>query len=306
VVVLTLGWVIVYTVVRGWKALVHTNFYTQTLSVTGPLTPLTQGGVLHAMVGTLIEIGIAMAISIPLGLVAAVYISQVPGRLARLIRTVVDAMTAVPDILAGLFIYATLVLYTHQFDGFEAGVALAITATPIICRAADVVLRLVPGSLTEASYALGSGQWRTVAFVTLPTARSGLATAAILGAARAIGETAPVLITAGVTGNMNFNPTQEPMMSLPLEAYTLVSSGQPLEVARGFGAAVVLLVLVVVLFLLARFVGGRGPGLLTDRQARRRAAGSRRDLARFARAARRGPGLAPGAAFSPDSPGVPS
>src|SRR5215831_16523278 len=214
VVMAALAFVIIYALVRGWKALVHLNFYTHDLHSTGPLAPLTQGGILHAIVGTLIEIGIALGIAVPLGLVAAVFLHEVPGRLSRFIRTIVQAMTALPDVLAGLFIYATLILIFHlPPSGLAAGCALAVTAIPIICRAADVVLRLVPGGLTEASYALGSGQWRTVWHVTLPTARSGLATAVILGAARAVGETAPVLICAGVTNYMNVNPNSGPMMS---------------------------------------------------------------------------------------------
>jgi phosphate transport system permease protein len=283
-VLVALVFVIVYTFYRGWKALEHVNFFTQDLRSTGPLDPLTKGGVKHAVVGTLIEVTIAMAIAVPLGLLAAVFLHEVPGRLARFVRTVVEAMTAVPDILAGLFIYATLILiFGLGFSGMAAACALAVTALPIVCRAADVVLRLVPGGLTEASYALGTGQWRTVWHVTLPTARSGLATAVILGTARAIGETSPVLLTAGATGYLNLNPLHGPMMSLPLLAYISVQSPEQTEIARGFGAAATLLVLVLVLFAAARVIGGRGPGQLTARQQRRRAAGSRRDLARFAR-----------------------
>jgi phosphate transport system permease protein len=158
-----------------------------------------------------------------------------------------------------------------------------VTAIPIICRAADVVLRLVPGGLTEASYALGAGQWRSVWHVTLPTARSGLATAVILGAARAIGETSPVLLTAGATAYLNFNPASGPMMSLPLLAYTEVTSPELNEITRGFGAAAVLLLLVLALFALLRLVGGRGPGQLTARQQRRREARSRRLQASYLR-----------------------
>ena len=283
-VALALVWVIVYTFFRGWDALRHVNFYTQDLRSTGPLAPLTQGGVFHAIVGTLIEVGIAMSIAVPFGLLTAVFMHEVPGPLSRFVRTVVDAMTALPDVLAGLFVYATLILWLGRgFFGFAAGCALAVTAVPIVARAAYVVLRLVPGGLTEASYALGTGQWRTVWHVTLPTARSGLATAVILGTARAIGETAPVLLTAGVAEHVNYNPLSGPMMSLPLLAYVSVSSPEKTEIARGFGAAFVLLVLVLLLFAIARVIGGRGPGQLTARQQRRRALGSRRDLARFDR-----------------------
>ncbi|HSR86368.1 MAG TPA: ABC transporter permease subunit [Streptosporangiaceae bacterium] len=291
VVVLALLFVILYTVFKGAKALRHLNFYTQDLHTTNAFAALTKGGILHAMIGTLIEVGIAMAIAVPLGLLAAVFLNEVPGKLNRLVRTLVDAMTALPDVLAGLFIYATLILiFGLGLSGLAAGCALAVTVVSIICRAAYVVLRLVPGGLTEASFALGSGQWRTVWHVTLPTARSGLATAVILGAARAIGETAPVLLTAGYTNFINVNPVNGPMNSLPLAAYELVSSGEGPFVIRGFGAASVLLALVLLLFGIARVIGGRGAGQLTSRQLARRMAASHRDLTRYTeRAAARPP-----------------
>jgi phosphate transport system permease protein len=286
VVLLALAFVIFYTIFRGWPALVHLNFYTKDLSLTGPQDPLTKGGALHAVVGTLIELGIAMAIGVPFGLLAAVFMHEVPGPFARFVRTVVNAMTALPDIVAGLFIYATLILaFGLNFCGLAASCALAVTIIPIICRASDVVLGLVPGGLTEASYALGANQWRAVRLVTLPTARSGLATAVILGAARAIGETAPVLLTAGETLRMNFNPLHSAMMSLPLLAYSLVTQPYQTQITRGFATATLLLVLVVLLFAIARAIGGRGPGQLTAGQLRRRAAQSRRDLERYARRA---------------------
>jgi phosphate transport system permease protein len=286
-VVATLAWILIYTGVDAWPALTHLNFYTQDGTLSGPLAPLTQSGALHAVVGTLIELTIAMAVSVPLGLLTAVFINEVPGPYSRFIRIVVDAMTAMPDVLAGLFIYATLILALGWGkSGLAAGLALAVTAMPIVCRAADVVLRLMPGGLTEAAYALGTSQWRTVWYVTLPTVRSGLATAVILGAARAIGETAPVLLTAGETHYMTFNPKSGPMMSLPLMAYTSVLEPFAVEKARGFGAAFLLLMLVVVLFVTARRIGGRGAGQLTSSQQRRRVAASRRDAQRFARYAR--------------------
>jgi phosphate transport system permease protein len=282
-----LVFVVAFTVFKGWSAVTHGNFYTQDMHRNLADSSVATGGMLHALLGTLIEIGIAMGFAIPIGVLAAVFLAEVPGRFSRFVRTIIDAMTAVPDVLAGLFIYATLVLVVfHHYSGFAAACALAITAIPIICRAADVVLRLVPGGLTEASYALGAQHWPTVRLVTLPTARSGLATAIILGAARAIGETAPVLLTAGVTDTVNLNPFAGPMMSLPLMAYTLVNSSQAGDFARGFGAGAVLLVLVLVLFSIARAIGGRGPGQLSERQRRRRAAASRRDLARFEHQAR--------------------
>jgi phosphate transport system permease protein len=291
--VLVLGalfFVIGYTVWRGRTAMLgHRNFFTQDMRFNIPGDPLTKGGMVHAAAGTLIEVALAMGIAVPLGLLTAVFLAEVPGRFARFVRMIVEAMTALPDVLAGLFIYATLILIVFRRpSGFAAACALAVTAIPIICRAADVVLRLVPGGLTEASYALGSSQWRTVRLVTLPTARSGLATAVILGAARAIGETAPVLLTAGATNHVNLNPFAGPMMSLPLMAFTLTGSPDDGDIARGFAAGAVLLVLVLALFGIARTVGGRGPGQLTPRQQRRRVVASRRDLGRFERHARAG------------------
>lgn len=277
-----LVFVIVYTFFRGWPALVHLNFYTQDGRFGGPLSPLTKSGALHAVVGTLIELGIAMSIALPFGLLAAVFMNEVPGRYSRFIRIVVDAMTAMPDILAGLFVYAILVLTHVSGSGFAAACALAITALPIICRASDVVLRLMPAGLTEAAYALGAGQWRTVRLVTLPTVRSGLATAVILGAARAIGETAPVLLTSVASEYMTTDPFGK-LNSLPLMAYTSVQEPETVEIARGFGSASLLLVLVLVLFTLARRIGGRGAGQLSRGQLRRRAAASRRDADRFFR-----------------------
>ena len=290
-VLIALGAVIWYTFFKGWPALRHLNFYTQDgrLSTALGSNPLAVSGALHAIVGTLIELAISMGIAIPLGLLAAVFLTEVPGPYSQFVRTVVDAMTAMPDVLAGLFIYATVIqIFGVRQCGLAAGLALGITALPIICRASDVVLRLTPGGLTEASYALGAGQWRTVRFVTLPTVRSGLATAVILGAARAIGETAPVLLTAGVTDFLTYTPLNGSMMSLPLMAWTSYSEPENVEHARAFGAAAVLLVLVLVLFVIARRIGGRGPGQLSAGQQRRRAAASRRDAARYVRHERTG------------------
>ena len=201
-------------------------------------------------------------------------------------RTVVEAMTALPSIIAGLFIYAFYILTFHgPKSGFAAALALTVMMLPIIIRAADVVLRLVPGSLKEASLALGAGQWRTLWHVTLPTARSGLATAVILGMARGIGETSPVLLTAGVTPYVNHNPFEGPQVSLPLQTLLMTRSPYKPYIARGFGAAAVLMMIVLVLFILARKIGGRGPGNLTKRQLARAVAASRRDMVRLERAA---------------------
>jgi len=246
---------IAYTFLRGWHAIVHINFFTHDMAGVVPTAPLNMGGILHAIVGTLIEIGLAVAVSLPLGIGTAVYMAEVQGRFARVVRTVVEAMTALPDILAGLFIYTTLIVKLGvQSSGFAAACALAVTMTPIIARTAEVQLRIVPGGLREASLALGTTRWRTVWLVVLPTASAGLATAVILGIARAIGETAPVLLTSGASTFFNLNPLNNPMNSLPLFIWSGFISGERQFTDRIWGAASVLLGLVLVLFILARIV----------------------------------------------------
>jgi phosphate transport system permease protein len=239
---------------RGWPALHHLNFFTEDMSGVRPTASLNHGGILHAIVGSALQIAIAVAISLPLGIGTAVYMTEVGGRTCGLVRTVVEAMTALPDILAGLFIYAVLIIQLHwDRTGLAAALALAVTMIPIIARSAEVVLRVVPGGLREAGLALGASHWQTVRRVVIPTARSGLATALILGIARCAGETAPLLIVSGASTYFNANPTKEPMNSLPLFIYSGVRSGEPLFIARGYGAASVLLALVLILFTLTRY-----------------------------------------------------
>ena len=274
--------VVAYTLARGLGALRNLNFFTSDLQTAGPLEPLTVGGVLHGVVGTLEQITIALLITIPVGISCAVFLNEVPGRFSRFVRTIVEAMTALPSVVVGLFVYATLILSLgFGKSGFAAAVAISVEMLPIIIRASDVVLRLVAGSLKEASYALGAGHWRTVWHVTLPTGRSGLTTAVILGTARGIGETTPVLLTAGFTAALNANPFSGPQVSLPLLAFSLVKSPQRTMIERGFGAAAVLMLLVLLLFVIARVIGGRAPGDVTARGGRRRVAQSARDVARF-------------------------
>lgn len=274
--------VIFFTLWRGREALTTWNLYTQDMSEAGPLDPITVGGIGHAIIGTLIIISIAIVLTVPLGLTCAVFLNETKSRLAGFVRTVVDAMTALPSILAGLFIFATWVLILGlPRSGMAAAIAVSIMMLPIIIRSADVVLRLVPGNLREASAALGAPQWRTVWHVVLPTARSGLATAVILGVARGIGETAPVLLTSGFASSLNLDPFRNPMVSLPLATFEFVRSPQPALIARGFATAAVLMVLVLVLFAIARILGGRPAGHVSPRQRRRLAARSLKDLRRM-------------------------
>lgn len=279
--------IIYFTFKRGWDALHHANFFTQDLSEAGPLQPLTEGGVKHAMIGTFIMITIGLVITIPLGLIAAVYLSETTTRFSRFVRTIVEAMTALPSIIAGLFIYALIQTAQAKWgfgqkSGLAAALALSVMMLPIVIRAAMVVLRLVPGSLKEAAFALGAPRWRVAWHVVMPTARSGLMTAIILGTARGIGETSPVLLCAGYTLSVNHDPMNGAMVSLPLVTFILTRSAELNQIARGFGAASVLMLLVLLLFILARTIGGRGAGELSKRQQRRAIERSKKDVERFA------------------------
>jgi phosphate transport system permease protein len=266
--------VVGYALTKGWAAVQHVHFLTQTMEdFDQPSAPLSDGGVLAAIVGSLEQLGLAAALSVPLGLTGALFLaSDVGGRLARPVRVIVEAMTGLPDIVAGLFVFSLFILSLHILNsGILAALAISITMLPIIVRSAEVVIRLVPGTLREASYALGGSQWRTAWNVILPTARSGLATAVVLAMARGVGETAPVLFTAGYTADLNLNPFSGPQVNLPLFIwnYAHVVGEVPADFARGFGAAFVLVVMVLILFTIARMLGGGQPGELSRRQQRR-------------------------------------
>lgn len=248
--------VVVFALIRGSAAFSQWNFWVQDLSLAGPLDPLSVGGMAHAAVGTFDHDRDRVGDLHPVGPARCSLHGGVSSRFTRVLRTVVEAMTALPSIICGLFILATYVLmFGLDKSGFAAALAVTIMILPIIIRSADVVLRLVPATLKEAALATGASRLRTVWHVTLPTARSGLMTAVVLGTARGIGETSPVLLTAGYTTFFNLNPFSGPMTSLPFATFTLVKSPEPTQIARGFGAAAVLMVLVFVLFMLARLLG---------------------------------------------------
>lgn len=252
---------VAFTFIRGAPALPHLNIFTSDMAGVGPSDPLTSGGVLHAIVGSLIQITIAVTVTLPLALGTAVFMTEVGGRFARVVRTIVEAMTALPSIVAGLFIYTVLLLWLGvPRSGVAAAMALSVMMLPIIARAADVVLRVVPSGLREASLALGASRWRTVWHVVLPTARPGLATALILGIARGVGETSPVLLTSGASSFLVTDPFHNAMNSLPLFVFSTVRSGQPIYIERGFAAATVLLAFVLTLFVVTRVLARHRKG----------------------------------------------
>ncbi len=245
-----------YTVARGLDRLDY-SFLTHSMKGVGPLDPT--GGVYHAIVGTLQQVALASLIAVPLGLAVAVYIVEVgKGPFARALRFLVDVMTGIPSIVAGLFVFAFWVLFLDKgFSGFAAALALAILMLPVVVRSAEEMLKLVPHELREASYALGVPRWRTVWSVVLPTAASGITTGVILAVARVTGETAPLLLTAFGFDAIRTSPFEGPQSALPL--YVFAQAGSAFEVAidRAWAAALTLILLVMLLTLTARVLSRR-------------------------------------------------
>lgn len=249
---------IIWTLVQNGMPALKPNFFTQDMSLAAPDSPYDQGGAVHAIVGTVQLVFIASIISIPVGILSALYLTEIRGRLAPVVRFLVQAMAGVPSIVAGLFVYSAWVLGPGgKYTGLAGGMALSILMLPTVARTAEEVLKLVPNDLREAGAALGATQWRTVAGIVLPTAKSGLITSGILGVARVAGETAPLLLTIFGASVVVYNPFDEAIGALPLFIFTYLRLGLEPAIARAWTAALVLMILVLVLFTLARLLGGR-------------------------------------------------
>ncbi|WP_438856467.1 phosphate ABC transporter permease PstA [Agromyces sp. M3QZ16-3] len=218
------------------------------------------GGALHAIVGTVLMTGTAALISIPIGLMTSIYLVEYGrGRLARGITFLVDVMTGIPSIVAGLFAYALFAIFwgPGTRTGIAGAVALAVLMIPVVVRSSEEMLRLVPVELREAAYALGVPKWLTIVKVVLPTSIAGITTGIMLAIARVIGETAPLLIAAGFTNSMNYDMFEGRMQSLPVFVYTqYANQGNPPEayIDRAWAAALTLILIVMVLNLVARLV----------------------------------------------------
>jgi phosphate transport system permease protein len=253
VVVAVLGWMLIFLLAKGWAAL-RPSFFTQDLSKVGPLNP--GGGAKHAIIGTLEQVAIATVVVVPLAVLTAVYLHELNGRMAPLIRLIVDAMSGLPSIVAGLLIYTVWVIH-HGYSGIAGSAAIAVLMLPIVTRASEEILRTIPDPLREASMALGAPQWRVVLRVVIPTARAGLLTAAILGVARGVGETAPMLLTAFGNNGTNNNPLHGAQADLPLFVWGLIREPNKTQNDRAWTGLLILVLLVLVLFVLARFIANR-------------------------------------------------
>jgi phosphate transport system permease protein len=218
------------------------------------------GGALHAILGTLLMTGAAAVISIPIGLMTAVYLAEYGrGALARTITFFVDVMTGIPSIVAGLFAFALFTLFFGPGVrvGIAGAIALAVLMIPVVVRTSEEMLRLVPNELREASYALGVPKWRTIVKIVIPTSIAGITTGVMLAIARVIGETAPLLVAAGFTTSMNYDLFDGRMQSLPVFVYSSYVSQGTNAVAsldRAWAGALTLILIVMLLNLVARIV----------------------------------------------------
>jgi phosphate transport system permease protein len=219
------------------------------------------GGIKSAILGTLLIVGLATAVAVPVGVGVAVWLVEFgrASKLAHAVRYFIDVMTGVPSIVFGLFVYITLVIGGFggsSFAGWKGSVALGLLMLPVVTRSAEVVLLLVPDTLREAAYALGAPRWKTVLRVVLPTALPGIVTGVLLAIARAAGETAPLLFTAAIVNPTTFN-LGDRMNSLPALIFQNVGQAQDRLVRIAWGAALTLVAMILVLTLLARLIQRR-------------------------------------------------
>jgi phosphate transport system permease protein len=247
---------LLYEVVKRGAARFDGSFFTE--SARGVIG--SGGGAEHAIIGTLVITGVATLISVPIGIMAAVYLNEYgSGRLRRALTFFVDVMTGIPSIVAGLFAYALFAVFLGPGIrlGIIGSVALSVLMIPIVIRSAEEILKIVPNHLREAAYALGTPKWKVVTRIVLPTALAGLVTGVMLAVARVIGETAPLLVTTGVVDSVNSDPFNGRMQNLAVYAYSEYKDpGIDVQAAydKAWAAVLTLIVIVMALSLLARWV----------------------------------------------------
>ena len=249
---------VLYTVASKGATAVKLNTFTKDMRITQPDAPFTEGGALHAILGTFEIVLIATIICVPLGVLTALYLTEIKGRFENFVRFLVQAMSGVPSVVAGLFIYTVLIVTLGiNYSGIAGAFALSILMLPTVARTSEEVLKLIPNDLREAGVALGATQWRTVAMVVVPAAKSGILTAVVLGVARVAGETAPLLLTILGNTSTNLNPFSGPIAALPLYTFSLMKTGLDVAISRAWGGALILLTLVLILFITARLLSGK-------------------------------------------------
>jgi phosphate transport system permease protein len=253
-------WVLSVVVARGWYAITRSGWWTHSLR--GVMPEQFAGGVYHALYGTLVQAGVAAALSVPLGLMTAVFLVEYgSGRLVRVTTFMVDVLAGVPSIVAALFVFSLwIATLGFQQSAFAVSLALVLLMLPVVVRSAEEMLRLVPDDLREASYALGVSKWKTIMRIVFPIAMPGIVAGVLLAVARVIGETAPVLVLVGYSRAINVDIFHGNMASLPLLIYTELTNPEHAGFLRIWGAALTLIIFVAVINLIAgaiRFVATR-------------------------------------------------
>jgi phosphate transport system permease protein len=249
-----LVWVLYTVLAKGFRAVISSTWWTHSLA--GVLPEEFNGGVYHAIYGTLVQALIAAVLSVPLGVMAAIYLVEYGrGAFAKVTTFMVDILAGVPSIVASLFIFA---LWISTFglpqSAFAVSLALVLLMLPVVVRNTEEMLKLVPDELREASYALGIPKWKTILKIVVPTALPGMISGVLLALARVMGETAPVLVLVGYSRSINFDAFDGNMASLPLLIYTELINPEEAGVLRVWGAALSLILIVAALYLGAAVV----------------------------------------------------
>jgi len=255
-----LVWLLSVVVARGWYAVTRSGWWTHSLK--GVLPEQFAGGVYHALYGTLMQAGVAALLSVPLGLMAAVFLVEYgSGRLVRVTTFMVDVLAGVPSIVAALFVFSLWIsTLGFQQSSFAVSLALVLLMLPVVVRSTEEMLRLVPDDLREASYALGIPKRTTILRIVFPIAMPGIVSGVLLAVARVIGETAPVLVLVGYSRSINLDIFHGNMASLPLLIYTELTNPEHAGYLRIWGAALSLIIIVAVINMAAgifRFLSNR-------------------------------------------------
>ncbi|SNR42402.1 phosphate ABC transporter membrane protein 2, PhoT family [Haloechinothrix alba] len=249
-----LVWLLYTVISRGYEAVLSSRWFTHSLS--GVMPDQFAGGIYHALYGSIVQGVLCAVIAVPLGVFTAIYLAEYgQGWLARTVTFMVDILSGVPSIVAALFVFALWIsVFGLPKSAFAVSLALVLLMLPIVIRSTEEMLRLVPDQLREASYALGVPKWKTIVKIVLPTAFSGMVTGMMLAMARVLGETAPVLVLVGYSRSINYNVVEGNMASLPLTVMNELLNPEPAGVARMWGAALTLVLLVMLFNLMAAVI----------------------------------------------------
>jgi phosphate transport system permease protein len=246
---------VIWSLIEAGSKAMSWHFFYQNNNYIQVNTSLEYGGVGHAILGTFLIVGLSAVVTIPLAIATGVYLTETRGKSRGLIRTLLQAMAGLPSVVAGLFVYSMLIVSgVTKYAGWAGSIALIPLMLPTVARVTEESLRLVPVELRNGALALGAPAWRAFLQVTLPAARTGILTAVLLGLARVVGETAPLILTTLVGSGTNANLIEGPIATLPTYIYNFVTQGFDSAIQRAWGAALVIMILVAILFTAARVI----------------------------------------------------